>query len=213
MKSLSTSIAIILLLALSPASSQEFSSLATIYNFNIGDNFQIKKFNCCNEIFFELEEMRVLNKYTREGSIHYVRNINCYKFANTEIPFIADTLEYNHIDTLIIVNPDSVIFKPGDEIIVDSSIYNGRKICIKYSTFMGKPKIEEYVDGCGLALKTWIILPDSGCWNSDSLIYYKKGDEIWGKTILASDEDLTHENEILIFPNPVSDNLYIRFPM
>jgi hypothetical protein len=211
MKSIILNIGLFLLFTINPGFTQEFSSLGTIFDFEVGDEFHIKKFNCCNDVFFEIEEITIIDKNYLNDGLYYIRKLNCYNFVNAESPILIDTGYSNLIDTLLIGFPDSVIFHPGDEVFRDIDIYNGRKICIQHTTFMGKPFLYKYVDGCGLAVTTCIVLPDSICRNADSLIYFKKGDEEWGETILSNRENISKEAPASVFPNPFSDFLIIDF--
>jgi len=211
MKSIILNIGLFLLFTINPGFTQEFSSLGTIFNFEIGDEFHIKKFNCCNDVFFEVVEITITDKnYINEG-LYYIRKLNCFNFVNAESPILTDTGYFNRIDTLVISFPDSIIFHPDDEVFQNMNIYNGRKVCVQHATFMGKPFLYKFVDGCGLAVTTCIVLPDSTCRNADSLIYFKKGNEIWGESILSNPEEILLDHPASVFPNPFSNYLIIDF--
>ncbi len=190
--------------------SQEFSTLGEIYDFDPEDEFQLIDYNCCNEVFFQLHEVKILERYDDQGSIHYIRSTSLFSFVFANPPILVDTIYQNIIDTITILNPDSIIFNNGDEIISNPSIYNGRKICLKYSTVMGKPKIDKYVNGCGLAVTSWYIEGDSSCRISDSLVYFKKENEEWGENSLLATSERKACQDIVLYPNPIKNILNIK---
>jgi len=189
---------------------QEFSTLSEIYDFNHQDEFQILKYNCCNDVFFQLHELRILERTEEQGSLNYIRNSSLFLFVFANPPILVDTIHLNIIDTLAIPYPDSVIFNFGDEIISNPNIYNGRKICIKHSSVMGNPKTDKYVNGCGLAVTSWPIESDTICRISDSLVYFKKEKDEWGVNRLLNVNEAINKRNLLVYPNPVIDILYIK---
>ena len=190
--------------------SQEFSTLDEIYNFDSEDEFQTIHYNCCNDVFFLLHKIQIIERQETTGAIYYIRTNSLFNFAIADPPFLTDTIHFNNIDTLIIRNPDSIIFNNGDEIIFNEAIYNGRKISIKHSMVNGKPKIDKYVNGCGLAVSSWYITNDSSCKISDSLVYFKKGNELWGENYLLSINNKNTNSELIIYPNPTHNIIHIR---
>ena len=82
-------------------------------------------------------------------------------------------------------NPDSIIFSENDVIQVDPMFYNGRKICIRTYWIVNALKEERYVPGCGMVFNGWYVLPGSVCDVQDSLIFYSKGNENWGNSLLS----------------------------
>lgn len=189
---------------------QEFSTLGEIYDFDSEDEFQHIRYNCCNEVFFQLLDVKILERNETQESIQYIRNTSLFSFVFANPPILVDTFRLNIIDTIIILNPDSIIFTNGDEIISNTNIYNGRKTCIKHSEVMGKPKVEKFVNGCGLAVTKWYSAGDSSCRISDSLVYFKKEKEEWGINRFLSINEKRAIPGILIYPNPTCYTLNIK---
>ncbi|MDB4303675.1 T9SS type A sorting domain-containing protein [Desulfosarcina sp.] len=192
--------------------SQQFSTLGEIYNFDPDDEFHTIEYNCCNDVFFTLQKVKILEKTNEQGAIQYIRNIDLFSYVNVEPPILADTLLFNQIDTLNILFPDSIIFSNDDEIVTNLNLYNRRKICIKHSIVLDKPKTDKYVDGCGHVVTSWYIECDSSCRISDSLVYYKKGKEKWGINRFQTNIENNLINEFNISQNPVINTLQIDFP-
>ena len=75
---------------------------------------------------------------------------------------------------------------------------------------MGKPKIDKYVNGCGLAVTSWYIEGDSSCRISDSLVYFKKENEEWGENRLLATSEIKARQDIVLYPNPTNNILNIK---
>jgi len=189
--------------------SQKFPTLGEIYNFNPGDEFHSLHYYCYNELSFQLKQITILDKFQSNEKIMYCIQENLFDFIHTQPPTLVDTTYLHHIDTLIIESPDSIIFGGNDAIHIDPMLYNGREICIHTFWILNALKEERYVAGCGLVFNGWYGLPGSVCDVQDSLIFYSKGNESWGNSLLRITARLA-KNQILIFPNPVTDILQIK---
>lgn len=181
--------------------SQDFPSLSEIYDFNAGDEFHFLHFYCCNELSFQLEQLTIKDKFTDKNEIGYTVQKSIFDFIPGDPPQLVDTSVFNHSDSLFIPFPDSVIFGIHDGVETDPGNYNGRVVYIHEYPILGLLKEEKYVRGCGMVYNGWITLPDTVCEVTDSLIYYSKGSEVWGKTLLSENE-LSKKIPFSIFPNP-----------
>ena len=189
--------------------SQKFPSQGEIYDYNPGDEFHIAHYYCCNELSFQVEKLYITDAFEEQGQIYYAVLRNVFDFLTTSAPQLVDTTLYMHPDTLVIKYPDSVIFNQDDSSFTDPAMYNGRRVYIHTYWVLNALKEERYVMGCGQVFNGWQLVPGSSCDVADSLIYYKKGSESWGKTLSGY---LLHKavNPFIIGPNPVHDRLYIK---
>jgi len=189
--------------------SQEFSTLGEIYNFEINDEFHFLHYYCCNDLSFQLQKQTIINKQVNNNIIVYNCLTSVFDFINTTPPVLSDTSVFQRLDTITILYPDSIIFGPEDTVIISPDLYNGRKICVNKTFVLNSLMIKKYVDGCGLALFGWKDYFNNSCSLTDSLIYYKKDNKEWGKTLLRNS---SHElnPQLQIYPNPVKDFLFIK---
>ncbi len=198
-------------LALCPLSlrSQEFLSLGEIYDYNKSDEFHSIHYYCCNDISFQLRQVTILEKQFTQAGLVYICELNVFDYINTSPPILSDTTAFHQKDTLIISHPDSIIFTAEDEIIEDPDLYNGRKVCINYSSIVNSIRIEQYAEGCGLVLVGWKEYFGTSCWITDSLVYFKKGMEEWGNSLLSTP---THKESLQFTfnPNPLSKSLILH---
>ena len=63
--------------------------------------------------------------------------------------------------------------------------------------------------GCGQVFNGWKLVPGNNCDVVDSLIYYVKGEESWGKTLLGYSK-LSRHDRFMISPNPAHDIVHIK---
>lgn len=188
---------------------QKFPTLAEIHNFSAGDEFHSLHFFCYNPLSFQLEQFTVLKKLEDTPELKYQIRKTVYDYIASTPPVLCDTSIFEQVDTLVIKHPDSVIFNENDIIRSDPDLYNGRVYCIHSFWIVDACKEERYAVGCGMVFDGWKVLPGTTCSVVDSLIYYTKGSETWGNTLLEISEQ-EMPGHFLIFPNPVKDILYIR---
>ena len=209
MKNLTLALVFISLLVAPQSWSQKFPTLGEIYDFNPGDEFHIAHYYCCNELSFQLEQFTVIKKYMTDNQVNYIIQRNVFDYLNTSPPELVDTTIFMVTDTLVINDPDSVIFTENDLLMTEPGLYQGRLICTHTYWILDALKIERYVPGCGQVFNGWKLVPGSNCDVVDSLIYYMKGEESWGKTLLGYGE-LSVYDRFRIHPNPAHDILYIE---
>lgn len=205
-------IILILLLILAPvlyAWPQKFLTQAEIYHYEPGDEFHTIHYYCCNDLAFQLEVITITEKFFQEGLTAYVLNKSLFDFLNSHPPQLIDTSYFGIPDTLVVLYPDSILFDGMDTAIASPELYNGRIQCSDYFWFTNTLGVIRYAEGLGKALQAWKMAFDSTFYISDSLVYYKKGAESWGNTLLTVANQL-RDDEILMAPNPTSKNLRIR---
>lgn len=211
MKTNNACILLFLLFVMQPAGSQELPALGEIYDFKPGDEFHSLHFYCYNELSFQLEKTIITDKFTLGKSIGYQLQRSVYDFLKTDPPILVDTSLFLHTDTLLIEFPDSVIFSVHDEVATNPAWYHGREVYIRKYYILDILKEERYARGCGQVYNGWISQPESACDVADSLIYFSKGDESWGKTLLEQKEHKPTLS-LRVYPNPVVGYLYLDFP-
>lgn len=209
MKKLITITILLVLVCIPAAWSQKFPSLAEIHDFDAGDEFHTLHFFCYNPLSFQLEQMTVIEKLSDHPALKYVIQKTVYDFIASAPPILCDTSTFQLMDTLVIENPDSIIFTENDIIRSDPDLYNGRIHCIHSYWIIDARKQERYAVGCGMVFNGWEELPGTSCTVVDSMIYYSKGSEVWGNTLLGTERHHITDH-FLIFPNPVQKELNIR---
>lgn len=190
--------------------SQKYLTLAEIHDYSPGDEFHIAHFHCCNELTFQLEQIIIKEKYLIDGSVAYSYYRNSFNFLNGEHPIIIDTLIYQQVDTLLLKNPDSVLFTEDDEAYKDPDLYHGRWINTDFFWFTNIRGKSVYVEGLGKVSLSWKMPEDSAFQIADSLVYYRKGNESWGKTILDIPTQWDYQ-DFTIAPNPTNKLIRITF--
>ena len=188
--------------------SQQYPTLGEIFSFSPDDEFHFLHFYCCNDLSFQLEQLKVVDKVIGDNGLCYITQRNLFDFLTTTPPMLVDTTLFNVTDSLVIPYPDSVIFSHEDELVNDPFIYNGRDTYIHIYWILNSQKEERYTVGCGQVFNGWIVIPGSTCSVVDSLIYYIKGNEIWGSSLLA-EESTPADPPLTVFPNPVRDRMYL----
>ncbi|MFC2131303.1 T9SS type A sorting domain-containing protein [Bacteroidota bacterium] len=66
----------------------------------------------------------------------------------------------------------------------------------------------QYIEGCGLfSSESFVDDLEASTWGESNLVYYKKGDKIWGTPlIITSIEEKEYPSYTRVFPNPVSNS-------
>lgn len=191
--------------------SQKFSTLGEIYDYLPGDRFHMIHYHCCNELYFQIEEITILDKLETDQKISYTFHRSLFDYLDTDPPELTDTSIFLYVDTLIIEDPDFILFGEEDELYSYPHIYHGRTICTDFFWITNTNGERRYANGLGVVYLGWRMPPDSSFKVADSLIYYQKGNETWGTSILGNSAQSAHDL-ISLFPNPVTDVLRITFP-
>lgn len=190
-------------------SAQNISTVAEIYDFDIGDIFHIEEYGVSGQYgISSIYNIEIVEKFytgNNNDTLFYVRDIV------EETTSSGQPLEYNYyIDTVFYTELDSLIQSGNiDTVFSDPEFYNGRKI---NSLTVYVPDydmwIYNYVEGCGQAYykHEWGSAGDNDYYYVE-LKYYKKGDEEWGTPVYVSvqENEKTEENRILVYPNPAND--------
>ncbi len=196
------------------AKSQGISTVADIYNYEIGDIFHSEWWGTSySSGFGDWVNIEILDKYysTNGETLYYtIYYRHLYKdLSGTEYSESIDTLAYTNLNALIEGgNIDTVYSNPD--------ILNGRIINTRIITIGRNWDYESrsYYEGCGGPYKYYY--DDDRPWDyvegGNKLIYYLKGEEEWGNPYYVS----IHEPEIknrtlLIYPSPSRDYISISF--
>ncbi len=188
---------------------QNFPSLAEIHDFEPGDEFHVIHFYCCNELSFQLERTVVKERTYQGGELAYVNQRSIFDFLRVHPPVLVDTTLFQASDTLRVPYPDSVIFRPSDTAVVIPGKYNDRMVFIRSYWIENSIKEEWYVAGLGMVLSAWRLMPGGSCDIVDSMVYFRKGQETWGKTLLSA-TDHRARRTARIYPNPTGDHIILE---
>ena len=89
-----------------------------------------------------------------------------------------------------------------DSVYVDATKYNGRKINQDTNSYF-----DLYVESLGKTKDQIYYDPTTLSQHYINLVYYKKGNEVWGNAIPLHIDSKTANNRLLkVYPNPVTDN-------
>jgi len=199
----------LLLFPLFNAFSQDISTNAEVYDFDVGD-------------VFHLEYTYKAGGYVEEHSIYLVEIIDkYYLFGNTVLNYdraitrmdfygASDTTYYSYTDAKTIENLDDPV-NNGEitSVYNDPPDYNGRLINEFYEVTNNLPSYyqvltKKFTEGCGLAYNSNLqTIMNSVFIETMELIYFKKGSEEWGNPVLTS-LPADHHDETIVncFPNP-----------
>lgn len=201
-------VSILSLLKVPPLNAQEISTIRQIYDFETGDVFHIKAEGFSpNSGYLSITYIEITDKYFSQNmdTVFYSRDIG-YGVSSTYYPewtveYYTDTVYYTDLDQLI--NDGDI-----DSVYSDPEFYNGR--LINYNEPFPAWNKYKFVIGCGIALDyyhNW----DYDYGETKELKYYKKGDEIWGDSLLlgVDNENLVYNLYVQVYPNPFISDLYI----
>lgn len=194
---------------------QEFSTLGEIYDFEVGDEFQIITSQIIipyNDTVYTLEKKVISQKEIKQDKLFYTLNVFQYSILNNNFPPFELNMINNYMDSLIVTKPDSIIFsiENNDTVYHNPDLYNGRKINQKDRFMANQFTTNKFAEGCGL-VKYYSFSTMHLSEFKDSLIYYKKGEETWGNDAVLGQNENTYSSSILqLYPNPVSDILNIQ---
>ena len=186
-----------------PVSGQEISTVAEIYDFDVGDVFHYYSDYFHMTVHKTLYE--ITDKYysPSNDTLYYTRD---YKSAWKDFQgtiwnysFGTQTIYYTELDSLIL-NGEFVYVG-----LFNGRIYNLYNPC--ECEWLG------YAEGVGLVEDLLFICGTGEFDHNIELRYYKKGDEEWGTPLnLYTEITESYQNsDISIYPNPAKETIYIKF--
>ena len=196
-----------LLLISLPANAQQISTVAEVYDFHIGDEFETRNFQVNLGSWYEsFYYETVTNRYYSNDTLIYDWQIERKTRDNIDTNWIYSeySLSTYHSNLDSLVNNGEIQY-----VYADVDLYNSRKINYKeYELPDNYIHQQRFVVGCG---KTYDQTIGFGAGSSSShLIYYKKGDEEWGEEVLVSINNSYDDKLVSIYPNPATDFVYIK---
>ncbi len=202
---------VIFLVSSSTLQSQEISTVAEVYNFEVGDVFhrENSEFDLYGG-FYELTNETVISKeYSTSGeTLFYIFDVDCRYHSSENPNFVYSTYTY----TLAFTSLNDLIYLGNiDSVYSSSEQYNGRIVNYCYIPLFEGFREYRFVEGCGFAYNDY--LNGGGAWGAHKeLLYYNKGGEEWGTPNIAvsTEESLALDNSIHVFPNPASDHIYLQ---
>ena len=191
--------------------SQKFLTQGEIYDFSSGDEFHFLHFPCCNQDYFQMEQIRILERVDQLNKVQYIRQHNHFTFLHGDPPILSDTNLFEHIDTLVYENLDWIPFDDEDASFQDPEIFHNRIINTDHFFITNTFGKARYAEGLGKVYLAWRTPPSTMWVLADSLCHYKKGTESWGSTLLHDHENKS-PGSVSLFPNPVIHALFISVP-
>jgi hypothetical protein len=193
-------------------SAQPISTVAEIYDYEIGDVFHQRFYESVDIYWVErLSGRTVVDKYySFDGDTLY------YDFEGEQMEMgienpewvystFSYTASYTNLDSLI--NDGQI-----DSVSTDPNLYNGR--LINYYVNDNYPNTYNryrYVNGCGRAYHTYNGYGFG--YSETELRYYNKGGEEWGNPILLlSTPEGEKESMVRVYPNPAHNFLNVQLP-
>lgn len=191
-----------LLISLQSLKAQEVSTRYDVYNFDVGDQFQIKHSSWQLVIFTDIE---ILEKMyvPSEDFLLYVRSVTSVTYEYEP----NDTIYSSVVDTIIYTGLQIPVFSV-DTVFSDPEKYFGRQINRDdYSDPGYYWAYQDYIVGCGGGYYVYNGIDGSA---SDLLTWYKKGDEEWGdEFIIVGQREIEQKDAgITISPNPVHGDCF-----
>lgn len=202
---------VIFLVSSSTLQSQEISTVAEVYNFEVGDVFhrENSEFDLYGG-FYELTNETVISKeYSTSGeTLFYIFDVDCRYHSSENPNFVYSTYTYTLAFTSLndLVNSGNI-----DYVSSNPELYNGRIINYYQIDFFEGWRKYRFVEGCGLAYYDYMYGAYAGGVHKELLYYYKNGEE-WGTPNIAvsTEESLALDNSIHVFPNPAGDHIYLQ---
>ena len=207
-----------LLISLGSLFAQEFPTRGEVYDYEVGDVFQIVDLHKIQEDSSEdywdstIKVLEVVNKVYSEDF-----DTVCYHIFLKQKQFSIEYPNPVYNETyydLCYTNLEQEFI--GDTLLQNSEDYNGREYVenrsVSYNGYGPVTEIYHWVIGCGLAYD-FDGEEGSGFMESYSkrLVYFKKGDEVWGEEfVMVGVDEKIHDNDFVIFPNPVQNQLNIK---
>jgi hypothetical protein len=188
--------------------SQNISTRAEIYDYEIGDIFHYNYTGTLGGSWhdYSIKNIEILDKfYTQDTLPNYIRDIKIKSSSSDNPEWVFE----HFIDTMHISFPSSPIWSNIDSTGVNQELYNGRLINYYTEITHDIIKNKRFVVGCGNVLDEW----NEWGWYSGQiteLVYYKKGDEEWGTPNPVSvDEFKADKRNLILYPNPAKSTLKI----
>lgn len=186
---------------------QTISTNAEIYNFDIGDIFHYFEIMSGSGSSTNIESNIIITaKYysLNNDTLYYVRNIakrESNSFDTTVVYiYLKDTVSYSNL--LSPVNAGII-----DSVFIDITKYNGSKINQDTTNYF-----DLYVESLGKAKDMIYYDPITLTEHSINLVYYKKGNEVWGNPVpISIDSKTPNDVYIKAYPNPVSTIINFEF--
>lgn len=190
---------------------QEFPTRGEIYDYEIGDVFHTTFFG--SAVSFGMSDKQgitIIGKYYSENAdtVFYIQEIIGVINTSDE-PFGQ---YYEEIEIIFFTNLNDTI--EADTLTVDPELYNGRSLIsiMFYDEMMCLAWDRGYVEGLGCVFENYDNFDSENPSYSDFvLVYFKKGDEVWGEELIlvGVDENIERAN-VLVYPNPVQNQLNIE---
>lgn len=190
---------------------QQISTVAEIYNFDVGDIFHVREFGAGGWIGFEEQfSYEILSKYysSENDTVFYTRHV---KTALTTSDDPGEWFFDDYQDTVFYANLDSLINNGViDTVFSDSDMYNGRIVNYHHYELEYYYGSDTYIEGCGGSyLSTYDV--EQNIDHTLELKYFKKGDEEWGQQLMVSTGPLISiNNNLLVYPNPFHSVFYVN---
>jgi hypothetical protein len=189
--------------------SQNYSTIAEIYDFDVGDIFHYvhEAHESGSGGFYSTLNKEVVDKtysLTLDTVIYtfFVKKLIQYWYEDPQYSEFTEVVRYTNLDSFWEVD---TTFYYG---------YNGRKVSsiltwYTYHSF----HLHKYVDGCGIVWDQHSDVHPPSYDNLLQMVYFKKGDEEWGTPhIVVSVKDYKEKYaNISLYPNPANKTLTIKY--
>jgi len=190
--------------------SQEISTNAQVYDYEIGDIFhyfangEFQGDGYIRKIFQEVID----KEYLANGTI---LSYTIHSYFEEYSPEHPNGIYWEETETVGYTNLDQPVNDGDiDSAWVNPDDYNGRKINGISSESSTYSTNDYFVDGCGHAFESWtdMVFVQTE-WTS--LVYFKKGDDEWGDPLLVgATEHSLPVRKIIVYPNPARDHIYLH---
>jgi len=198
------------LIILFPIRAQQVSTVYEVYNFEVGDQFQISEMAPYIIRYYNIE---ILNRtyVPSQDFLMYERAVTTttynYEPNDTVYTSLVDTLVYNNLDGLVLLYVIDTVFS-------NPEMYNGRQVNRHDYSYPGwYTNYADYIVGCGGGAFNggYWYYSGGGDHAEHNLTWYKKGDEEWGEeVIIVGLEEIKNEcKDFNIFPNPASGDAVV----
>ena len=202
-------LSILIALTFSSSYAQQISTVAEIYNYDVGDIFHVDEYGSGSWIGFDEQfSYEITNKYYSVGNdtVFYTRYVKTALSTSEHPEWVFD----DYFDTIFYTNLDSLINNGIiDSVYSNINLYNGRIVDdFSYSSeyYYGS---DRFIAGCGGSY-AWTYDVEQSIDHTLELKYYKKGDEEWGEQLMVSTgPSLKINKNLLVYPNPFHSKFQI----
>lgn len=188
---------IISMAGISDLPAQQISTRYDVFNFEVGDQFQITESAWQLAMYTDIEILE-RTYVPSEDFLLYVRAVTSITYEYEP----NDTLYSSVVDTIVYTGLQNQVFGV-DTVFSDPQKYFGRQINRDdYSDPGYYMAYQDYIVGCGGG---YFVYEGNGGSAQKLLTWYKKGDEEWGEefVIVGQEEFEPKIARITISPNPV----------